>query len=78
VSLVALFEVISAGYKLREASIERELQMTLEDALAVHIHLRDSEKISDREERALAVAEEIIDREARKAIAAVREDARGA
>jgi hypothetical protein len=46
--------------------------MTLEDALAVYTHLRDSEKISDREEHALAMAHEIIDREARKAIAAVR------
>jgi hypothetical protein len=47
--------------------------MTLEDALAVYTHLRESEKISEREERALAVAQEIIDREARKAIAGLPE-----
>jgi hypothetical protein len=55
----------------------REMQMTLEDALAVHLHLRDSEKVSNREEHALTMAQEIIDREARKAIAAVQLPHRG-
>jgi hypothetical protein len=53
------------------------MQMTLEDALAVHLHLRDSEKVSNREEHALTMAQEIIDREARKAIAAVQLPHRG-
>ena len=44
--------------------------MTLEDALAICLYLRDAETIEEHDERVLAAAHEVVGREARKAIAA--------